>query len=166
MSHSEGEGQLTCALCSQVIDIENECGYVESTHDTCNLNHHHRCLMRVQERSFRDEIAVKCYKCTRRVLNVYDSEKNITYGPNEETDVCAICQNQLNTRFALGNFGCGHCEYKFHWICLVGWAKKAREFRDHCDVSNVLVHYKPDQETHRCCQCKRWGMLQRRKHGE
>jgi hypothetical protein len=73
---------------------------------------------------------------------------NIMYGPNEETDMCVICQSQLNTRFALGKFECGHCKNKFHRICLVGWAKKTREFQDHCDVSNVLVHYKPDQDTH------------------
>jgi hypothetical protein len=96
---------------------------------------------------------------------------NITYEPNEETDMCATCKSQLNTRFALGKFECGHCKNKFHWICLVSWAKKAREFQDHSDVSNVLVRQKKPEsfkitvifvmfwfiisqiKTHTCCQC-------------
>jgi hypothetical protein len=91
---------------------------------------------------------------------------NITYGPNEETDMCAICQSQLNTRFALGKFECGNCKNKFHWICLVGWAKKPESSK--VSVMFLMFWFIISQiKTHTCYQCKWWGgMIQRRKHGE
>jgi hypothetical protein len=32
-SESEGERQVTCDICPQVIQNDNECGYMESQHD-------------------------------------------------------------------------------------------------------------------------------------
>jgi hypothetical protein len=156
-SESEGEGQLTCAICYQVIENDNEHGY--SKHEKCNLNYHHFCLMHARERSFNNEKPVKCMECKRHIFEVYDSDRNITYGQNEETDKCIWCFEKLNTRFALGKVGCGQCKIKLHWKCLASWANKAKE-------KGGLNDYFPYDNMYKCFVCKEWGKLQWLKHGD
>ena len=126
-SDSEGEGQLTCAMCSQVIQNDSERGYADILHENCKLNYHHCCLMHARECSFNIEKPVKCMKCMRRISEVYDSNRNITYGHNEDIDDCIWCFVKLNTRFALGKVGCGQCKQKLHWRCLAAWTNKKKK---------------------------------------
>jgi hypothetical protein len=83
--------------------------------------------MHARECSFNIEKPVKCMKCMRRISEVYDSNRNITYGHNEDIDDCIWCFVKLNTRFALGKVGCGQCKQKLHWRCLAAWTNKKKK---------------------------------------
>ncbi len=158
-SKSQGEEQFTCAICSQVIQNKIEWGYVESIHKKCNLNYHHHCLMHAQECSFNIKKTVKCTKFVTRICMVYDSDKNVTYAHNEDTDDCIWCFCKLNTSFALGQIGCGQCKVKMQWRCLTAWANKTKEEGD-------LKKYFPFDNMYKCFVCKKWGNLQRLKHSD